>query len=110
MTNPVIRVVVAVAEEDDEVVTWFWDVVLELNTEKKKKLLMFTTGCDRVPIGGIENDTMLFIIMRHGEGDERLPCAQTCFNLVLLPQYTNKERLKEALLIAIENSEGFGLA
>ena len=40
---------------------------------------------------------------------ERLPTALTCFGRLLLPQYDSKEKLKEKLILAIENAKGFGL-
>ncbi|KAH3713552.1 hypothetical protein DPMN_073344 [Dreissena polymorpha] len=39
----------------------------------------------------------------------RLPTAHTCFNVLLLPDYQNKDKLKERLLKAITYSKGFGL-
>jgi hypothetical protein len=38
-----------------------------------------------------------------------LPMAHTCFNQLLLPHYADTRLLKEKLIIAISNSEGFGL-
>lgn len=32
---------------------YFWDVVLSVSLDLKKKLLLFATGSDRVPIGGM---------------------------------------------------------
>ena len=52
---------------------------------------------------------MPFVIMKHGEDSDQLPSAHTCFNHLLLPNYSTREKLKEKLLIAIINSEGFGL-
>ncbi len=40
---------------------------------------------------------------------DRLPTAHTCFNSLLLPAYTSKERLQERLATALEHAEGFGL-
>ena len=34
-------------------VRYFWDVVLSFSMDLKKKLLLFATGSDRVPIGGM---------------------------------------------------------
>jgi hypothetical protein len=48
-------------------------------------------------------------IGRHGEDSERLPSAHTCFNHLLIPEYSSKEKLQQKLLLAITNSEGFGL-
>lgn len=39
----------------------------------------------------------------------RLPMAHTCFNQLVLPAYKSRKLLKQKLLIAIENAEGFGL-
>ena len=41
--------------------------------------------------------------------DCRLPTAHTCFNVLMLSEYPTKEKLKERLLTAIQNAEGFGL-
>jgi ubiquitin-protein ligase E3 A len=56
---------------------------------------------------GLANLT--FIVQRAGPDADRLPTAQTCFSRLLLPEYGSRERLREKLLIAIENSRGFGL-
>lgn len=39
----------------------------------------------------------------------RLPMAHTCYNVLLLPEYNNKEKLKERLMKAIDYSKGFGM-
>ena len=44
-----------------------------------------------------------------GGGDEYLPAAHTCFNLLDLPKYNSKDALRTKLLVAIEHSQGFGL-
>jgi len=85
----------------------FWSVVHELDLDQKKRFLFFATGSDRAPVGGL--GTMPFYVMKHGEDSDQLPSAHTCFNHLLLPAYKTKEKLKEKLLIAISNSEGFGL-
>lgn len=33
----------------------------------------------------------------------------TCFNVLLLPEYDSREKLRDRLLKAISQSEGFGL-
>lgn len=35
------------------VLRYFWDIVLSFSLDLKKKLLLFATGSDRVPIGGM---------------------------------------------------------
>lgn len=39
----------------------------------------------------------------------RLPISHTCFNQICLPPYRTRKELKHKLIIAISNSEGFGL-
>lgn len=52
---------------------------------------------------------MPFYIGRLGPDTDRLPQAHTCFNHLLLPEYCDKDKLREKLLSAIENAEGFGM-
>ncbi|XP_076446588.1 ubiquitin-protein ligase E3A-like isoform X2 [Babylonia areolata] len=85
----------------------FWEVVHEFSEEDKKRLLQFTTGCDRVPVGGLSK--LKFIIARNGSDSEKLPTSHTCFNVLLLPDYSTKEKLKERLVKAIMYAKGFGM-
>ena len=39
----------------------------------------------------------------------RLPSAHTCFNQLVLPSYKSRKMLKQKLVIAIQNAEGFGI-
>lgn len=86
---------------------YFWEVVLNFSNEQKKKLLFFATGTDRVPIGGLAK--LNFVIAKSGPDSDRLPSSHTCFNVLLLPEYSSKEKLESRLLTAIQNSEGFGM-
>ncbi|CAM9863996.1 unnamed protein product, partial [Laminaria digitata] len=49
------------------------------------------------------------VISKNGDDSDRLPTAHTCFNHLLLPSYSSKEKLEDRLKLAIEQSEGFGL-
>ena len=94
-------------QKDSKTIKDFWEVVLTFNEEEKKKFLSFVTGCDRAPIDGLGS---LPITISNGGSDlNQLPSAHTCFNNLILPDYKNKEKLKKALLTAINYSEGFGL-
>ncbi|CAO3568922.1 unnamed protein product [Mortierella alpina] len=86
----------------------FWQIVHEeMTAEQHKQLLVFVTGSDRVPIRGLKD--LMFVIQRNGPDSDRLPTALTCFSRLLLPEYADKDKLKERLVTAIENSHGFGL-
>ena len=78
-----------------------------MKLEDQKKLLEFATGSDRVPINGL--GAMQFTISKNGTDVSKLPTSHTCFNHLLLPAYTSKAQLEKALMLAIQNSKGFGL-
>uniref|UniRef100_A0A670YPX1 HECT-type E3 ubiquitin transferase n=1 Tax=Pseudonaja textilis TaxID=8673 RepID=A0A670YPX1_PSETE len=92
---------------DHQTIKWFWEVFHELSLEKKKQFLLFLTGSDRIPILGMKS--LSLIIQPTGGGDEYLPVSHTCFNLLDLPKYTNKEILRSKLIQAIDHCEGFNL-
>ena len=48
-------------------------------------------------------------IQSTGGGEEYLPVSHTCFNLLDLPKYTDKETLRSKLIQAIDHNEGFSL-
>ncbi|XP_074647680.1 putative E3 ubiquitin-protein ligase HERC4 isoform X2 [Tubulanus polymorphus] len=85
----------------------FWEVFHELPLESKRKFLLFLTGSDRIPILGM--NAVKIHIQCVGGGEDYLPVAHTCFNLLDLPKYSNKEILRTKLLQAIEHTEGFGI-
>lgn len=93
--------------EGSTLIRWFWDVVHGFTLEQKKQLLMFTTGSDRIPVGGFSK--LKLIIAKNGPDSDRLPTAHTCFNVLLLPEYSSRGKLRERLLKAITHAKGFGL-
>nr|CAD7266604.1 unnamed protein product [Timema shepardi] len=92
---------------DDVIIIDFWEVLQSLSDELKKKFLLFATGSDRVPVGGMGE--MTFKITRVTNKPDNLPEAHTCFNQLVLPNYSTQEILRQKLIIAISNAEGFGL-
>ncbi|KAG0017974.1 putative E3 ubiquitin-protein ligase HTD2 [Podila clonocystis] len=89
------------------IIRWFWETVHAYEEKDKKRLLFFTTGSDRVPIGGLGQ--LSFTISKNGPDSMRLPTSHTCYNTLMLCAYSSKERLQERLMTAIGNAEGFGL-
>ena len=107
----------------------FWEIVREFNVTQKKQLLAFVTGSDRIPIGGLSK--LRFVIVKNGPDSDRLslvfeecghlvyslylsvvnrlPTAHTCFNALMLCEYSSKEKLKERLSKAISYAKGFGM-
>lgn len=90
-----------------QTIKFFWDVFHDLSLEDKKKFLLFLTGSDKVPITGMKYVKVFIQPMNVGE--LFLPVAHTCFNLLDLPKYTSKETMKQKLIQAIQQTEGFGL-
>lgn len=95
---------------DTDFIKWFWEVVMSFGETKQRQLLQFVTGNDRAPVGGLGSLVPQFKIVKNGEHSNRLPTAHVCFNVLLLPAYSNKEFLADRLAKAIENDQGFGLA
>ncbi|XP_063310011.1 E3 ubiquitin-protein ligase NEDD4-like isoform X4 [Pelobates fuscus] len=93
------------------VIQWYWKAVLLMDAEKRIRLLQFVTGTSRVPMNGFaelygSNGPQLFTIEQWGSPD-KLPRAHTCFNRLDLPPYDSFEDLREKLLMAVENAQGF---
>lgn len=88
----------------------FWSIVKRYDDEMKRKLLEFVTASDRVPVGGMRN--LQFVVQKNGEEDEggHLPTAYTCYGTLLLPEYRDKEVMRERLAMALNNAKGFGFA
>ncbi|CAE7203041.1 Ube3a [Symbiodinium sp. CCMP2592] len=85
----------------------FWKFIEGLAEEEKKRFLVFVTASDRMPVRGWAS--LRLLVQKNGAGDDRLPTAYTCFSLLLLPLYSSLEVLKKNMLLAMTNSEGFGL-
>uniref|UniRef100_A0A4W4F0J5 E3 ubiquitin-protein ligase n=1 Tax=Electrophorus electricus TaxID=8005 RepID=A0A4W4F0J5_ELEEL len=93
-------------------IVWFWQFVKEMDNEKRMRLLQFVTGTCRLPVGGFtdlmgSNGPQKFCIEKVGK-ENWLPRSHTCFNRLDLPPYKSYEQLKEKLMFAIEETEGFG--
>lgn len=89
----------------------FWAIVKKYDDRMKRKLLEFVTASDRVPVGGIKN--IQFVVQKNGEEDGEgghLPTAYTCYGTLLLPEYRDRDVLRERLAMALENAQGFGFA
>eukprot|EP01120_Amphizonella_sp_Union-15-10_P000674 TRINITY_DN1070_c0_g2_i1.p1 TRINITY_DN1070_c0_g2~~TRINITY_DN1070_c0_g2_i1.p1 ORF type:complete len:451 (+),score=83.38 TRINITY_DN1070_c0_g2_i1:72-1424(+) len=94
------------------VVKWFWEVVRGMSQKELKRLLHFVTGTTKVPIGGFahlygSNGPQKFTIINSKRSG--LPSAHSCFNRLELPEYPSQDRLKNSLLYAINETQGFGL-
>ena len=83
----------------------FWDAVHDFSQDFRSKLLRFVTGSSKVPLDGFHPD---FTLTKAAE-PKALPRSHTCFNQLVLPGYTSLKKLKDGLITAVENTEGFYL-
>ena len=93
---------------------WLWAAVGGMTPQRRRQLLAFVTGSSALPAGG-------FAVLRgfngapHAftvrlvptEGDERLPRASTCFNILHLPAYSTPAVLEARLAQAITGAQAF---
>ena len=103
------------------VIKLFWECIETLNKFQLEKLLEFATGSPTVPLDGFANlkgmggNIMKFTIepyICYGSDDPyknefRLIEAKTCFNRIVLPYYKNKNEIKKALDIILNNDTSF---
>ena len=98
-------------------IKWFWKILNNLTQEELSKFLQFSTGTQRVPIGGFES-------LESNRGEIARFCivsvpfvmkkqnfirAHTCFNRIDLPIYNTEEQLKESIIFLLKNETGFGI-
>lgn len=85
-----------------------WQVVREFEEEHKRLFLFFVTGTSRVPLDGY--DPPFNITQGSGMDSDSLPRAHTCFNQLVLPHFSSLEIMREKVLFAIRETEGFQLS
>ncbi|KAJ3321633.1 hypothetical protein HDV06_004048 [Boothiomyces sp. JEL0866] len=88
----------------------FWQVLSEFSKEELEKFMVFCTSNKRGPLLGFSHLNPKFSLRFATQDQERLPTASTCVNLLKLPMYKSKGKLKEKLLYAINANAGFDLS
>ena len=86
-------------------VEWFWQVLSEATAEVRLRILTWTTGLARAPLGGFAHMHLAFTLQCDAapEHADRLPVAHTCGFQLDLPLYSTKEVLRGKLLQAVEH-------
>ncbi len=98
----------------DNVISWFWDILRNFSREEKASFVQFITGTSKVPLEGFSNlqgmgGVQRFSIHKAYGDDGKLPTAHTCYNQLDLPCYNTYDELKEKLLMAVKEGQfGFG--
>merc|ERR1711879_603628 len=95
------------SDEEKLYVQQFWDIVSSFTEEQLRKLAVFVSASANAPLKGWGDFGLQ--VQKNGTGDDRMPTAYTCFTLLLLPMYTSTALLRERLLSAINETQGFGL-
>ncbi|KAL1501804.1 hypothetical protein ABEB36_007061 [Hypothenemus hampei] len=95
------------------VVVWFWQAIERFTNEQRLRLLQFVTGTSSIPFEGFAAlrgsiGSRKFCIEKWGKPNS-LPRAHTCFNRLDLPPYPTFEVLYEKLLLAVEETNTFGI-
>jgi len=94
--------------ENDQVIKWFWEILQDMTPDERVLILQFVTGSQSVPASGFAGlaDTHgLFCInkVKYGtkaQGGVSMPIAHTCFNIVDLPEFTDKQTMEKMLVLA----------
>jgi E3 ubiquitin-protein ligase HECTD2 len=89
------------------VLGWFWDSMNKASVQDQRKLLGFITGSDRIPAGG--PSTLQISVVCLSDDRTRFPIARTCFNMLGLHLYDDREMFEHRLWMAVNESAGFGL-
>ncbi|ETP19517.1 hypothetical protein F441_06525 [Phytophthora nicotianae CJ01A1] len=94
-------------DEHSQVVLWLWQALREFTIELRGQFLKFMTGTNKIPLDGFEPPLNL---TKSDLDPQALPRTHTCFNQLVLPEYTSYETLVEKVTFAINNAEGFELS
>lgn len=94
----------------DTTIVYFWQILAEFNRDERFSFIKFVTSVPRAPLQGFRSLEPKFGIRNAGSELDRLPTASTCVNLLKLPDYRNKELLRQKLLYAINSGARFDLS
>lgn len=99
--------------DSHHVMQWFWSAIERFSNEQRLRLLQFVTGTSSIPYEGFaalrgSTGPRKFCIEKWGKPNS-LPRAHTCFNRLDLPPYPTPEVLYEKLLLAVEETNTFGI-
>ncbi|GAA5933715.1 putative ubiquitin-protein ligase UFD4 [Sporobolomyces koalae] len=96
---------------DSRVVQDLFSVMADFDPTERRAWLSFTTGAQRLPIGGFASLKPPLTIVRKDGGDRALPSCMTCTNYVKLPDYSTREILQTKIKFAVrEGAAGFHLS
>lgn len=95
--------------ESDPHISYFWDVLTEMNSKEKQLFLRFVWGRSRLPASKTFTHMKISKLVPRGPVDNYLPVTHTCFFTIDLPPYNTKEVMKNKLLYAITHCTAIDL-
>ena len=107
--------------KDNKTIKIFWEILSELSQNELFNFFHFCTSSIHVPIDGfnslkgVNNKIQKFtiepkltlILDESNNSNFKLIEAKTCFNRILLPEYSSKEDMKKAIDIILGNDTSF---
>ena len=96
--------------EEHPTIQLFWEVMREMSDGERRDVVKYVTSTPRAPLLGFSQLHPPFTIRDSSQDQDRLPSTSTCVNLLKLPQYRTKERLRDRLRYAIQSGAGFDLS
>jgi hypothetical protein len=85
----------------------FWEVIGSFDDERRSQFVQFVTGNKFSPLRGFQGMGRQFRIFK-SEESSRMPVAQTCRMLLILPDISDGDMMSERLNWAIDSGlEGF---
>ncbi|KAK7231392.1 ubiquitin protein ligase [Aureococcus anophagefferens] len=100
------------AGADHAVVAWFWAAVATYDDDRRRRLLQWCTGSNRIPLQGFshlqsrDGARRAFTITSVDRDQARYPRAHTCFHRVDLPLYEKEADLVAAFDDVLSNEAG----
>jgi E3 ubiquitin-protein ligase TRIP12 len=83
-----------------------FEVLAEMDGKLQGLFLKFVTGSSRLPIGGLAKlHPKLTVAQVKGSTQDTLPSATVCQHYFKLPQYTNKEVMRDKVIRAITDGQ-----
>ena len=90
--------------ENHPTIVNFWRLLDQLDAQQRTDFVKFVFAVPREPIDGFQ-----YFAINSNKNLDSYPVAHTCSCMLDLPAYKTFDVLKERLLVAIQNNEGFGI-
>ena len=92
---------------DHAVSLWFWQMMHEFDGDMRARALAFATGSNKIPLDGFSPPLTLTLDPLRVDA---LPVVHTCFNQIVLSNFTSYATMKKQCAFAIRNCATFELS